>query len=106
MLTLPSHTHTHAHKGKRMTESILGGEWGRSGSGRDTRLTGLRDSLLFLPSIVSHPAGPWLSSAAAAAATIASAGSGHRGVTRGTAAVSLTGCDTLRSTINEYKRSG
>lgn len=36
-------------------------------------------------------------------ATIASTGIGHRGVTTGTAAVSLTGCDTLLSTINDYK---
>lgn len=67
--------------------------------------TQLRDSLLFLPSIVSHPAGPHLLCSAAGAATIASEGSGHWGVTEGTPGVSLTGCDTLPSTINEYKRS-
>lgn len=48
---------------------------------------------------------PALLSSAAVAATIASAGSGHWGVTRGTPAVSLTGCDTVPSTINEYKRN-
>lgn len=34
---------------------------------------------------------------------MASAGSGHRGVTGGTPAAGLTGCDTLLSTINEHK---
>ena len=68
-----------------------------------THTHSLQDSLLFLPSIVCSPAGP--------GPLLCGAGGGHNSPgagpcmqpATGTPAVSLTGCDTLHSTINEYK---
>lgn len=90
-------------RGKRVEKS-------RGSALKDTQLTGLYAHSSGIPSssfpVLSHILqGSALLSSAAIAATIASAGTGHWGVTRGTPAVSLTGCDTLLLTILSTKEA-